>query len=214
MIRTVLFVHGLESGPRGKKAAALEAAGFHVVAGQMPCGRSAVLRDPLVVTLLGAALAVSVAAAFAGGVWGFALGAGSVALLQHVARPVVMRRIFRRSVDVQRALLAAHAIDAVVGSSFGGAVALELLHSGAWRGPTLLLCPAHHLVAQRAWTTAPALPVDASQITVVHGRQDETVPVEHARALVAGTSARLLEVDDDHRLTASSRAENFARWLG
>ncbi len=214
MIRTVLFVHGLESGPRGKKAAALEAAGFHVVAGQMPCGRSAVLRDPLVVTLLVAALAVPVAAAFAGGVWGFALGAGSIALLQHVARPVVMRRIFRRSVDVQRALLAAHAIDAVVGSSFGGAVALELLHSGAWRGPTLLLCPAHRLVAQRAWTTAPALPVDASQITVVHGRQDETVPVEHARALVAGTSARLLEVDDDHRLTASNRAENFARWLG
>jgi Mg2+/Co2+ transporter CorB len=82
------------------------------VAAAVPVPLRVAVREPVAAA---EPLAVPVAAAFAGGAWGFALGAGSVALLQHVARPAVMRRIFRRSVDVQRALLAAHAIDAVVG---------------------------------------------------------------------------------------------------
>jgi hypothetical protein len=49
---TVLFVHGLESGPRGRKAQALEQAGYTVVAGQMPSGRRGAMRDPVVLGVL------------------------------------------------------------------------------------------------------------------------------------------------------------------
>jgi pimeloyl-ACP methyl ester carboxylesterase len=212
-MRRVLFVHGLESGPRGTKSRALEAAGFEVVAGQMPCGRKAVLRDPVVIAVFLCALGAVVFGAIERGASGFVIAVVSLFVLQRFVRPALMRRVFRRSVAVQLELLKTNAIDVVVGSSFGGAVALELLISGAWKGQTVLLCPAHRLVAGRGWTPTPVLPADAKHVTVVHGRQDETVPLEHSRSLVRNTSAKLLEVDDDHRLSASANAENFARWL-
>jgi pimeloyl-ACP methyl ester carboxylesterase len=213
-MRRVLFVHGLESGPRGTKSRALEAAGFTVVAGQMPCGRKAIARDPVVIGVFALGLATLVFGAVARGASGFVIAVVTLFVLQRFVRSALMRRVFRRSVAVQVALLKANQVDVVVGSSFGGAVALELLISGAWKGPTVLLCPAHRLVAGRGWTPTPVLPADAQHVLVVHGRQDETVPLEHSRSLVRNTSARLLEVDDDHRLTATANAENFAHWLG
>jgi pimeloyl-ACP methyl ester carboxylesterase len=213
MSRTVLYVHGLESGPRGKKALTLEAAGFRVVSAQMPCNRAAVLKDPVVVSLFVAALAVLALGVWQRGSSGFVIAVVFLFVIQRFVRPAVMRRIFRRSVAVQLELLAREPVDVVVGSSFGGAVALELINRGAWKGQTLLLCPAHRLVAARGWTPSPTLPADARQVTVVHGRQDETVPLEHSRSLVRGTAATLIEVDDDHRLTNTATAENFAAWI-
>jgi predicted esterase len=88
-----------------------------------------------------------------------------------------------------------------------------LLSRGAWKGPTVLMCPAHRLVAGRAWLPSPTLPPDASHVVVVHGRQDETVPIEHSRSLVKGTAAKLIEVDDEHRLAATATAPNFTAWI-
>ncbi len=212
-MQTVLFVHGLESGPRGKKSLALEQAGFRVVAGQMPCGQRAVVRDPAVIAVLVATLASAVAAAYWGGVLGLIVAVVAVALLQRPARAWLMRRVFQRSVAVQLRLLATSAIDVVVASSFGGAVAVELLARGAWKGPTLLLCPAHRLVASRAWAASPALPGEASNVVVVHGTRDQTVPLDDSRALVDGTRAQLIEVDDDHRLSAQATPASFERWI-
>jgi len=206
----VLFIHGLESGPNGRKRRLLEAAGFEVVAGQMPCGRRAVMRDPAV----HGALALLVA-----GVFGATCLFGPIGLLSAFAawvlvRVVAMRRALARSVDVQLALLARHRVDVVVGSSFGGAVALELLARGAWVGPTVLLCPAHRLVGGRALRPPPMLLPDAPAVVVVHGRQDDIVPIAHSRDLVRGTRSPLVEVDDDHPLSASATPENLAAWIG
>ncbi len=210
---TVLFIHGLESGPRGKKALELEAAGFTVVAGQMPCSQRAIFKDPVVFVFMAVALVILIAAAMQG-VLGFMICGISYAVLLRFVQPSITRRMFRRSVAVQLALLAANKIDVVAGSSFGGAVSVELLSSGAWKGPTVLMCPAHRLVAGRAWRALPTLPADASRIVVVHGRQDETVPIEHSRSLVKGSAAKLIEVDDDHRLTNVATAANFREWVG
>jgi pimeloyl-ACP methyl ester carboxylesterase len=179
----------------------------------MPCGRKAVLRDPVIIAVFLCALGTVVFGAVERGASGFVIAVVSLFVLQRFVRPALMRRVFRRSVAVQLELLKTNAIDVVVGSSFGGAVALELLISGAWKGQTVLLCPAHRLVAGRGWTPTPVLPAESANVTVVHGRQDETVPLEHSRSLVRNTSARLLEVDDDHRLSTSATPENFARWL-
>lgn len=209
---TVLFIHGLESGPRGNKAIELESAGFTVVAGQMPCSQRAILKDPVVIALIVFALGVLIAASMQG-VLGFMICGISYAVLLRFVQPLLMRRMFRRSVAVQLALLAANKIDVVAGSSFGGAVGVELLRSGAWKGPTILMCPAHRLVAGRAWRVSPELPADASRIVVVHGKQDETVPIEHSRSLVKGTAAKLIEVDDGHRLSNVANAANFREWV-
>ncbi len=218
MIRTVLYAHGLESGPRGKKAQHLAQAGFDVVSEQMPCGRAQIARDPMLYAAAASgALALSASGRIAG-VRGVGAFVAVAALSAPYLKARLMRRVFRRSVAVQLATLAAHPVDAVVGSSFGGGVALDLLLERAWSGPTVLLCPAHRLIAERARREAPpglaSLPGDVSaRVVVVHGRGDEIVPLDHSEALVAGSRARLVVVDDDHRLSASATPENLAEWI-
>lgn len=211
---TVLYVHGLESGPSGRKARELAAADFTVVAEQMPCGRVAVMRDPVVISVVLSAVVALVVAAFTAGIIGaiLALGVGIAAI--PFARALVVRRVFLRSVEVQRRALAGARVDAVVGSSFGGAVALALINEGTWTGPTVLMCPAHRLVASRAWLPLPAPLTNAERVVVVHGTRDETVSVDDSRALVAGSTAKLVLVDDDHRLSATATSVNLAEWLG
>jgi hypothetical protein len=179
----------------------------------MPCGRSAATRDPAVIGWFAALGVMLFAAGRRFGLRGAAAAGAASAIMTQAARPHFFRRVFQRSLDVQRELLRKNQVDAVVGSSFGGAVALALLASGEWRGPTVLLCPAHRLFAARAQTQPLELPSDSGPVVVVHGRQDETVPIEHSRALVAGTSARSIEVDDDHRLTATATPENLRAWV-
>jgi len=218
MTKTVLFAHGLESGPRGRKARCLAAAGFAVVSEQMPCGRAHVARDPAVIAAAAAVVGVGTMSAIRWGVRGIAVVAGAALVTKALASAALTRRVLRRSVEVQTRALANHRVDVVVGSSFGGAVVLELLMRGLWSGPTVLLCPAHQLVRKRA-RMSPSLSLallpDAvsSRIVVVHGRADETVPVAHSEALVAGSRARLIIVDDDHRLSASAMPERFVDWI-
>jgi pimeloyl-ACP methyl ester carboxylesterase len=217
---TILYVHGLEAGPEGRKSVELRRVGLTVVAHQMPCGQRHVVRDPIV--LGGAAITIGALALVARsfGARTAAVGALAVAALTPFAVSRVMRRVFRRSLDVQREALRQGPIDAIVASSFGGAVTVSLLLEGTWRGPTVLLCPAHELVHARAWRTGPeaatlaSLPADvASRVLVVHGTRDETVPLASSERLVRGSAARLEVVDDDHRLRATATGEQMRRWL-
>ncbi|MDP3274458.1 MAG: hypothetical protein Q8Q09_04635 [Deltaproteobacteria bacterium] len=213
---TVLFIHGLESGPGGRKAQHLAEAGYSLVSMQMPCGRKHVLSDPVVLAAGLVAVATVTLAAMHSALTG-ALVITGLWVARPLARSALMRRVLKRSLAVQIQALRLNTIDCVVASSFGGAVAIELLRAGHWRGPTVLLCPAHGLVAQRAGTTMPSLGTLAPEITdkilVIQGRQDTVVPPSHARALVSGTTARLLEVDDDHRLKGTATPEAFASWI-
>jgi hypothetical protein len=87
--------------------------------------------------------------------------------------------------------------DVVVGSSFGGAVAVALLQREAWSGPTLLLAQAAQRLGVRG-----RLPTGA-RVWLVHARADDVVPIADSRRLArSGTPGyvHLLEVDDDHPL--------------
>lgn len=100
--------------------------------------------------------------------------------------------------------------DVVVGSSFGGAVALALLQRGLWCGPTLLLAQA----GQRLGLAA-ELPV-AVRIWIVHGSRDDVIDPADSRALAgagSGELVRLIEVDDDHPLRASVARGDLVRWV-
>lgn len=106
----------------------------------------------------------------------------------------------------------AHAVvdfapDVVVGSSYGGAVAVALLARGAWRGPTVLLAPA----AGRL-DVGNALP-EGVAVTVVHAARDAIIPREDSEALAAtGTAGRvrLVVVDDEHRLDTLLAGDGLA----
>lgn len=210
---TVMFVHGLESGPRGRKARHLEDAGFRVVSVKMPCGFRDQLRDYGLWAGLTFSLLVLTALVMWKGWLGLAAWLVLLLLLHQQVRARWMRRVLRRSVAAQRRLLESESVDGVLGSSFGGAVVIELLRLGLWKGPTVLLCPAHHLVASRARTVVPRLPLDASSVLVVHGKQDETVPFSDSVELVRDTRAVLIAVEDDHRLSKHATAEGLRTWV-
>ena len=92
--------------------------------------------------------------------------------------------------------------DVVVGSSFGGGLAMLLQQEGLWRGPMVLLAPAGaKLFGLRSLTTT-------APVAVLHGRHDDTVPVADSLALAGAAKGDVILrlVDDDHRLTASVAA--------
>lgn len=104
---------------------------------------------------------------------------------------------FEACVTLHAAATASFKPDVLVGSSFGGAVAVALLQRGIWRGPTLLLAQ-----AAQHFSLAPRLP-EGVHVWLVHGRHDDVVDIEESRALArSGTPdvVRLIEVDDDHSL--------------
>lgn len=86
----------------------------------------------------------------------------------------------------------------VIGSSYGGAVLLELCCSGVWAGPSLFLAQ-----AGRKYLPYQGLPKEQAAI-FIHGSRDELFPVSDSAELVqnSGPAAKLWEVDDEHRLNS------------
>lgn len=94
----------------------------------------------------------------------------------------------------------------VVGSSYGGAVALIGVHRALARGQTirgLVLCaPALHLTespVEEGVFEPPAVPT-----VVIHGTFDEVIPVDYSERFVAKNRAVTFhETDDTHSLAQS-----------
>lgn len=85
-----------------------------------------------------------------------------------------------------------HQPDVIVGSSRGGAVAMNI-NSG--ETPLVLLCP-----AWKNWGTVTKL---KPQATILHSRKDDVIPFADSEELVAYSGLppeTLIEVGDDHRL--------------
>jgi len=88
----------------------------------------------------------------------------------------------------------------VVGSSFGGGVALWLAVKGHWTGPLLLLAPA----GARLFGLA-HLPPRPGRVLVLHGRGDDVVPMGDSVRLAESSrcDVALWLVDDGHPLGTS-----------
>mmetsp|Transcript_29171 Transcript_29171/g.53258 ORF Transcript_29171/g.53258 Transcript_29171/m.53258 type:complete len:245 (+) Transcript_29171:66-800(+) len=125
-----------------------------------------------------------------------------------------MRQALNRCAEIHREALSTFKPDVLVGSSWGGAVALKCLEQGYWSGPTVLLAPA--CGASGWWQTlwpgwSPRLPLEAArQCIVVHGTLDTTVPVECSRALAANNELAhyIEEPSGDHRLNSALLEES------
>jgi hypothetical protein len=220
----VLFIHGLEGHPTGTKVVQLRAQGFDVHAADMEMSvwnmrkPNAVVRNLLRLpelrlavgaSLLGLAAAArrrsllgATAAVAAGGIW-------ATQRRRALTRTAVTRS-FERCVRVQRQAIASVRPDVVVGSSWGGAVAAELLHDGAWNGPTVFLAPAIARVGERLGR-APSLRDDrgarlrarAVEIPMVifHDPTDTVVPYADSERLAADSAIDMRSVDaGGHRL--------------
>ncbi len=82
-----------------------------------------------------------------------------------------------------------HQPQVVVGSSRGGAVAMNI-NSGTAK--LVLLCP-----AWKKWGTAKTVRPDT---VILHSRADDVIPFADSEELAANSRATLIEVGSDHRL--------------
>jgi pimeloyl-ACP methyl ester carboxylesterase len=102
--------------------------------------------------------------------------------------------------------------DIIVGSSFGGFIAMFLLQTQVWNGNTVLLAPATGLLfKKRLW-----LPKgDRKNIVIVAGRNDTTVPLDGLAKLQQSSldNIRFLVVEDDHQLNKSMIEQDQLRNL-
>ena len=102
--------------------------------------------------------------------------------------------------------------DIIVGSSFGGFIAMFLLQTQVWNGNTVLLAPATGLLFEkRLW-----LPKgDRKNIVIVAGRNDTTVPLDGLAKLQQSSldNVWFLVVEDGHQLNKSMIEQDQLRNL-
>jgi alpha-beta hydrolase superfamily lysophospholipase len=109
-----------------------------------------------------------------------------------ILNPKLPDEDFAESVRIAQAEIDAHRPEVIVGSSRGGAVAMNLDPRGA---RLVLLCP-----AWRRWGTASTVPADT---VILHSRRDDVVPFADSEALLRASGlppTALIEVGTDHRL--------------
>ena len=113
-----------------------------------------------------------------------------------VINPALDDNNFDNAISTGQAAYDLHKPDVVVGSSRGGAVAMNI-RSG--ETPLVLLCP-----AWKKWGKVTTL---KSNSLILHSPQDDVIPFEDSAELVYNSqlpSETLLEVGRDHRLADES----------
>jgi alpha/beta superfamily hydrolase len=119
-------------------------------------------------------------------------------LVQHgheVINPALPDDDFSAALRIAQAEYDRHRPDVIVGSSRGGALAMNL-DSGAT--PLVLLCP--------AWRKFGAARTVKQGATILHSRADDVVPFADSEELIKNSGLRpsaLVEVGTDHRLADS-----------
>ena len=109
-----------------------------------------------------------------------------------VLNPALPDEDFDEAVRIAQAEYDEHQPNVVVGSSRGGAVAVNI---DSHDTPLVLLCP-----AWKKWGTATKVKANT---TILHSRQDDVVPFENSIELVRTSGlpeSALVEVGNDHRL--------------
>jgi hypothetical protein len=226
----ILFVHGLESHAQGSKTILLREQGFDVRAHDMHMGvmqlaqkNSVVrmaLRLPEVQIVFGAlATTLSLARSKQGLMLASTIGALWYATRRDIAMGKALANSFAACVEIQRAALLEDQPDIVVGSSWGGAVVVELMRQGVWNGKTVLLAPAVHRVCMKTKqgdSREIARQLRGKRIIIFHDPTDDVVPFADSEVLAAegqlelravdGGGHRLLGICKDGRLADALRA--------
>ncbi len=120
-----------------------------------------------------------------------------------VLNPALPDDDFDEAVHIAQAEFEQHHPDIVVGSSRGGAVAMNIDSKDT---PLVLLCP-----AWKNWGTATTV---RPNTVILHSRQDDVVPFRDSRKLVENSGLppeTLVEVGTDHRLADPEPLKAMAR---
>ena len=120
-----------------------------------------------------------------------------------ILNPALPDEDFEEAVRIAQAEYDQHQPDVVVGSSRGGAVAVNINSEDT---PLVLLCP-----AWKKWGSATTV---KKNTTILHSRDDDVVPFQNSEELIANSGLppeALIEVGDDHRLADPEPLEAMLR---
>ena len=120
-----------------------------------------------------------------------------------VIEPALDHEDFQAALQAAQKAFDEHQLDVVVGSSRGGAVAMNI-KSGSAR--LVLICP-----AWKKWGTAKTMKPGTQ---ILHSRADEVVPFEDSLELLSQSGlpdSALIEVGRDHRLADPEPLEALLR---
>ena len=196
----ILYLHGLESGPNGVKVGTLRAhfgeEGLHCEDMHMSVldvtRRNSVLRNVIrgQAPILGGGLFVGLVGWAAGwftsrryALYGVFLYALYFLIFKRRIIAAALSASLEASIEAQAKAIEMHSPDILVGSSFGGAVVIQLLHRKIWSGPSIAMCPAHHKIT-RIMREVPAEGLGlSSPLLLLHGDKDAVVPLADSIAL-------------------------------
>ena len=120
-----------------------------------------------------------------------------------VHEPALDHEDFQRALQTAQRAFDQHRPDVVVGSSRGGAVAINILNDSA---RLVLICP-----AWKKWGTARTVKPGT---LILHSRADDVVPFQDSVELIANSrlpETALIEVGRDHRLADPEPLEALLR---
>ncbi len=211
----ILFIHGLESRANGTKTILLREQGFDVRAHDMDMGLFQIqrknslvrmaLRSPEVQLVLGAIGAtLATIRSRRGTIVASAVAAGWYAARKDIVVADALARSLAACVEIQMRAIDQEKPDIVVGSSWGGAVAVELIRHGHWNGRTVLLAPAVRRVAEktrRGDAVEIAQQLRGQRIIIFHDPSDDVVPFADSEMLANEAQIELRAVESGgHRL--------------
>jgi hypothetical protein len=127
-------------------------------------------------------------------------------LAQHghtVINPKLPDEDFEKAIKIAQEEFDKHQPQVVVGSSRGGAVAMNIRSGSA---KLVLLCP-----AWKKWGTVRKVKPGT---VVLHSRADDVIPFGDSEELVKNSGAALIEVGTDHRLADKEPLEAMLRACG
>lgn len=224
----ILFVHGMESGPRGGKVRSLRKIGEVKCPDMLQWCSLTRWKENSVVRVLAPLTISSVtlgSAAMAKGVIDLQLAIPALLVFLGMSFLVGLRYSVYRCIQIQRCAISTFNPDVIVASSFGGYIALCLISQGLWYGPTVLLAPAQYRLSKLG---APSICFDFGNVkhqkygpvTIVHGLQDRTVPIKDSQALDSQLNqsnkfmrVHLIETNDTHGLAKSATPEKLSEWV-
>jgi hypothetical protein len=120
-----------------------------------------------------------------------------------VHEPALDHEDFQAALKTAQAAFDKHQPDVVVGSSRGGAVAINLKTGSAW---LVLICP-----AWKKWGTVKTVKPGT---VILHSRADDVVPFQDSLELMSMSGlpeGALIEVGQDHRLADPEPLEGLLR---
>jgi uncharacterized protein len=120
----------------------------------------------------------------------------------HVLNPALCPDDFEKACRTAQDVFDSEEPDLVIGSSRGGAVAMNLRRQ---KTPLVLMCP-----AWKHWGKAKTV---VDPVLILHSRGDEVIPFCHSEELVASSRLnpdRLIETGIEHRLASDQALECMA----